>query len=113
MTKIKLLANGILFIHCIVLAIVLFGWLVPKLWPFYMATLLGTLVFELALGYCVLSKWEFALRKKIDPQTDYDYSFSSFYTHKLTQNHLSMKFFQVAATFFLVASLGLNIYFKF
>lgn len=72
-----------------------------------------SLVSELVLGYCILSKWEFDIRKKINPKLDYDYSFSSYYTYKITEHRLRANFYQFWATLFLSLSLLINLYFKF
>lgn len=109
----RIVADCIFLAHCAVVAIVGFGWAIPSIWYLYILTLLVTLVSELTLGYCFLSKWEFDLRKQIDPAVDYDYGFSSYYTHKLTHQRLSKRFIATAALFFLVASLAINIYFRF
>jgi len=106
-------ANAIFALHAAVVAIIGFGWLAPRIWPLYMVTLLVTLISEVALGYCFLSKWEFDLRKHIDPTLDYDYSFSSFYTYKLTHQHLSQRIIKYAGLVFLIGSIAISIYFKF
>jgi hypothetical protein len=109
----RILADCIFLFHCLVVAIIGFGWALPSIWYLYMLTLFVTLISEVALGYCFLSKWEFDLRKQIDPSVDYDYGFSSYYTYKLTHHRLSKRFIANAALFFLVASLAINLYFKF
>lgn len=112
--KLKRFAADLLFMfHFAVVLILLFGWLFPSLWYLYMLILLATLLSELLLGFCFLSKWEFLLRKKMNPDLDYKYSFSSYYTYKLTQQRLSEKFVQIAAVVFLSSSLVLNLYFHF
>ena len=84
-------------------------------WSFYMSILVSTLVSEALLGYCFLSRWEFALRKKLNPRTDYDYAFSSYYTNKLTHQRLniSTEFIKKSGLIFLAASLLINVYFRF
>ncbi len=105
-------ADCIFAFHCAVVLIIGFGWLVPQIWPLYMSTLVITLISELALGYCFLSKWEFDLRKQLDPSVDYDYGFSSFYTYRLTRHRLSKRFIQYAGTSFLLGSLLINLYMR-
>ncbi len=109
----KISADFIFFIHLFVFLIVLFGWAIPSLWYVYLVTTGITLLVDLFLGYCLLSKWEFSLRKKIDIDLDYDHTWASFYIRKITQNRLSPVFFMWAATFFLGSSLLLNLYFHY
>lgn len=113
MLRAKILANAIFLIHLIFVLIIIFGWLVPELWPVYITLLVGSLISELVLNYCVLSKWEFDLRKKIDPTTNYDYSFSTYYTYRLTQKYISNEFIQIMGTVFLIASILISLYFRF
>jgi len=108
----RIVAEGIFLFHCAIVVIIGFGWTITSIWYLYMLTMIATLISELALGYCFLSKWEFDLRKQIDPHLDYDYGFSSYYTYKLTRRRLSKRFIANAALSFLVASLAINIYFK-
>jgi hypothetical protein len=109
----RLGADAIWFIHFLVVALVLFGWLVPSLWYLYMAVTAGVLVSELLWSYCILSKWEFDLRKKVSPELDYEYAYASYYTYRLTRGHLSPRFLARAGIVFTVLSLAINLYFKF
>lgn len=106
-------ADSIWLIHGLIVLIAFFGWLVPSLWTIYMSILILTLLSDLIYGYCLLSKWEFSLRKSIDPTVNYNYTWSSFYTYKLTQKMLSNKFVQRVALFFIFSSLLVNFYFHF
>lgn len=106
-------ADFILVVHFFVVVLVLFGWLVPSLWLVYIAIVTGALISELLLNYCFLSKWEFDLRKKINPKLNYDYSYTSYYTYKLTHQHLSSRFLARVGIMFTTLSLAINLYFKF
>ncbi len=106
-------AMGIFLLHCVVFAIILFGWLWPEIWPLYIAIITYTLFQNWILGYCVLSRWEFALRRMINPKVRYKYNFTTYYTYKLTHRRISTRFVQVAGTVFLASSLTINLYFKF
>ena len=57
-------ADAIFILHFLLVLFVVFGWLTPRLWPWYMAALVVTLISDMVFGYCILSKWEFDLRKK-------------------------------------------------
>jgi hypothetical protein len=109
----RITADIIWLVHFLVVVLVLFGWLVPNLWYLYMAVLVGTLVSEFLLSYCFLSKWEFDLRKKVNPKLDYDFTYASYYTYRLTQGHLSPRFLGRAGILFTSLSLVINLYFRF
>ncbi len=109
----RILADAIFILHFILLFIALFGWGIPGLWYLYMGGLVSALVSDLVLGYCILSRWEFALRRKVNPEIEYDYAWSTYYTYKFTNHRIPNQFFMRTATSFLVLSIGLNLYFKF
>jgi len=106
----RITAEFIFVLHCVVVAVIAFGWVLPSLRYLYLAVLVATLFSMVAFGHCFLSKWEFFLRRKINPHLDYNYSFSSYYTYALTQHRLSEQFIYSAGLAFLIASLALNIY---
>ena len=109
----KISADFIFFVHLLVLLVIGFGWAVPSLWYVYLVITIITTLFDLFLGYCLLSKWEFFLRKKVDADLEYDYTWATFYVRKITQNRISPTFFMWAMTFFLISSLLLNLYFHY
>ena len=109
----KITADFIFLIHALIFFILLFGWMVPSIWHLYMATLIVTLLFDLFLGYCLLSKWEFSFRKKVNPEIKYDHTWATFYIRKITDNKLSPIFFMWSATIFLSFSLIINLYFRY
>lgn len=105
-------AVGVFALHCLVMVVALFGWLWPSIWPAYIALITFVLIQDIFLGYCILSRWEFSLRRLLNPKLRYDYTFSSFYTYKLTHKRLSTKFVRIAGIVFLSASLAINLYSK-
>jgi hypothetical protein len=109
----RIIADTIVIIHVCVFAFVLFGWAIPSLWYTYMTALVLTLLSDIVFGYCIISRWEFALRKKINPDINYDYSWATYYTYKLTNHRMSNTFYNRAAIIFLVASLAINLFFRF
>lgn len=109
----RVIADSIWILHFFVVLIGCFGWLLPSIWLLYICVLIIALISELSLGYCFLSKWEFDLRKKINPNVNYDYGFTSYYTYKFTNHRISNRFYQQVATVFMVVSLLLWIYFRF
>lgn len=110
----RALAEAIFLVHlALVLLIVFFGWYIPGLWPWYVAALSATLVSDLVFGYCVLSKWEFHLRKKVHPHTDYDFAWTTYYTYRLTNRRISNQFYKRMSVFYLVSALLISNYFHF
>lgn len=107
----RIAADLIFLFHAALVLVVLFGWLVPALWPAYMVLLVLTLVSDMVFGYCIVSKWEFNLRKKYNPDIEYRFAWATYYTHKLTRDRISETFYLRAATVFLVGSLSINVYF--
>ena len=106
-------AVGVFLLHCVVTTIIVFGWLWPMIWPVYIALLAWVFFQNLVLGYCILSRLEFSLRRLINPKLQYKYDFTTYYTYKLTRRRLSTRFMQVAGTLFTGASLVISLYFKF
>ena len=100
-------------IHFVVVCIALFGWLVPQIWLLYIAVLIGTLASTLTFGYCILSKWEFDLRKKSNPTLSYEYAYASYYTYRLTRGYLSGAFVAHTGVAFAASSLAINLYFRY
>ena len=109
----KTSADALFVIHFIVLLTVLFGWFFPEIWYFYMIVLFVTLLSELFWGYCILSKMEFYLRKKINSKLNYDHNWTTFYTYKITQNHISEVFYEKVTAIFFTLSFLINIYFHY
>ena len=105
--KYRLLADLVFLLHLGIVFIILFGWYFSSLYWIYLATLGITLVSEIALGYCFLSKWEFDLRKKIAPDVSYDPTFLSYYFYQLTDVNVPAIYIRYSAIIFLVTSLFL------
>lgn len=105
----RILADLIFVFHFVVIMIVIFGWLFPSIWYLYMFVLVVSLIFDIFLGYCILSKWEFLLRKKLKPDLKYSYSFTTYYTYRLTNYWLTDRFMKIVAITFLSLSILINI----
>lgn len=103
--KYRLFANLIFGLHVATVSVILFGWYFPSLYRIYLITLIATLISEIAFGYCIFTKWEFDLRKKIEPALSYDYTFVSYYVYKLFHINIPGKYVRYPATIFLVVSL--------
>jgi len=73
------LANFIFGVHLLVVLINLTGWYFESFRWFYIGILSITLLSNLLLDYCPLTRWEFNLRKKINPNSNYGSSFLAQY----------------------------------
>lgn len=74
---------GIIFsAHFVLVLIVAVGWLVPGLFYLHTALLAATIMSEILFGYCVLTRLEFGLRKKLNPDAVFDRSCIAHYTRK-------------------------------
>ena len=109
----KISADVIFLVHFVLVFIVLFGWSTPAISNIYVGILIITLLSDLIFGYCILSRWEFYLRKKLNPELNYSYSWTTYYTHQFTQKHISENFFKWAAIIFLAGSLAIHFYFQY
>jgi hypothetical protein len=109
----RLLADSIWLLHFFVVAICLFGWLLPGIWHVYIFVLASVLASNILWSHCFLSKWEFDLRKMIDPRLRYDYAYTSYYTYNVTKGYLSRDFLRWAGLGFTSVSLVINLYFKY
>ena len=77
------LASLVFVIHLILVSVVTFGWLNGDLYLLFLGALVATVISELIYGSCLLSTWEFNLRRKIDPSKKYDASCIVHYGRKL------------------------------
>jgi Protein of Unknown function (DUF2784) len=109
----RLLADTIWVLHFLVVFTVLFGWLFPSLWYVYMFVLASTFISNIFWNYCFLSKWEFYLRKKINPKLEYDFTYTSYYTYNLTKGYLSKDFLRWVGLGLTSTSLIINLYFAY
>lgn len=107
----NLVADVIWLLHFFVVIIALFGWLIPEIWYVYIFVLTSVLISNIIFEYCFLSRWEFNLRRKINPMLEYDYAYTSYYTYNLTKGFLSKDFLRWAGLSFTSASLVINLYF--
>ncbi len=107
----RIIAEIVLLIHLAVVFVILFGWAFPSLYPLYIGILAATLVSQIALGHCFLSRFEFFFRKKTDPAINYDSSFLSYYSSKLTGITVAPRLLYPASVAFLTISLALALLF--
>lgn len=76
------LANIIFVLHFLLIVIVSLGWLWNGFYFYHFGLLLATLASELFFGYCLLTRLEFGIRKKIDPNLLFDKSCIVHYIRK-------------------------------
>jgi hypothetical protein len=109
-TLYNVVADLLFGIHLIIVGILLLGWLNLQVLPVYSLALTATLLSEALLGYCPLTRWEFALRRKANPSISYGKNYLSYYAYKVVPNTLSDAQVQVAARLFLLLSLVALVY---
>src|SRR3989344_3309242 len=102
-------ADVLFVMHLALVLLAVFGWAVPSLWWVYMGALVVTLISDVVLGYCILSKWEFDLRKRLDPTVDYNYTWTTFYTYRITKHRISDTFFRRSAIIALTLAISTNL----
>lgn len=78
----KSLANFIFLVHLILVCIVTVGWLIPGFFYLHLSLLLATFLSEIFLGYCPLTRMEYAIRHKLDPTLLFDKSCMVHYLRK-------------------------------
>ena len=106
-------ANAIFLLHLLLILLVIVGWAFSSIWWLYMGVLVATLISDVIFGYCILSKWEFDLRKRVNPSTNYNYTWTTFYTYKITNRRIRDSFYKKAAITAIVLMILINLYFKF
>lgn len=106
-------ANLIFVFHVLWALVAIFGWLIPALWPLYMAVLAATLISLLFLSHCPLTRWEFNMRRKVDPTASSSSVFLAHYLAKLLGRQITDAFILRAGLVFVVASIAINLYFRF
>ncbi len=107
-TKLWMAANGMFVIHMIWMTVVIFGWAIPGIYPFYVAFLVVNLILEIYFGYCIFTKWEFDLRKQVNPNFEYGPSFIRHYLNKFFGYQVSHSYIKPVAIGFLVVSILAN-----
>lgn len=81
-TAYRILANLFFLAHIIIVFLILFGFLFQPIYAIYLLLLISTLLSELLLGYCPMTKLEFDMRRKIESGLTYDYSFFSYHPER-------------------------------
>ena len=85
------IANSLFLIHTAFAILVLVGWAIPSVSYIYFPVLIASLVSELVLGHCVLTRWEFDIRKRLYPTLHYEHSFLIHYGSRLLRIESSEK----------------------
>ena len=108
-----LLANLSFLIHIVVVLVILFGWAFSGLDLIYPLVLIIALMLESTLGYCLFTRIEFWLRKKIDPNLNYDFAYLSYFASKVLKIKVSNKLIKTVYILFLLMSLSIYYYYHF
>ena len=111
---IRIAAEIVFITHAISVAIIAFGWAVPMLYPAHLVLLFGGGLLQMMLGHCFLSRLEFALRKKLDPNIAYDSAYITHYMQSIFGDQIRPAFMRVTvpAAFIglMCVHLGLHLY---
>jgi hypothetical protein len=75
-------ADFVFLVHLTLVCVVAVGWLIPQLFYLHLTLLLATLCSEIFLGYCILTRMEYAIRHKLDPMLLFDKSCIVHYLRK-------------------------------
>lgn len=97
--------NILFVLHFIFVFIILFGWIFPSLHFIYISILLGTLLCWIFLGYCPITKWEFNIRKKYEPELNYKNEYLEYYFSKFFKVNIPVMFIRFWGITFLIISL--------
>ncbi len=93
---IRLAAETIFLSHALAVCIIMLGWAIPTLYPLHLVLLFGGSVLQVMLGHCFLSRWEFELRKKLNPAISYDSAYITHYMRVLFGNQIRPEFMRIA-----------------
>jgi hypothetical protein len=111
---IRLAAETVFLSHALAVSIITLGWAIPALYPIHLVLLFGGGVLQMMLGHCFLSRWEFALRRKLDPAISYDSAYITHYMRVLFGDQIRPEFMNVVvpASFagLICVHLGLYLY---
>lgn len=106
-------ADVVFFFHFIWIMLGMFAWAWAELWYTYVFVVVTTIASYLFSRNCILTRWEFALRRRAGQWLDFSSDWIPYYTHKLGGSRVSDAFLFRAALFFLVSTLALNLYFRY
>ena len=101
--------NILFLIHFILVFIIFFGWMLPSVHFIYISVLFATLLCWTFLGYCPITKWEFNIRRKYEPELDYRNEYIEYYFSKFFKVNIPVTFIRFWGIVFLVISLLINI----
>ena len=93
-------------LHPVVTLTILFGWMFDILFYIYGSVLFLTLLSWMWYGSCVLSEWEFVLRKKLEPELpEYEHAYIHYHLRKVFNRPPSKLFIRRIGTIFISLSL--------
>ena len=104
-----LLANLIFLLHTVIVSIIVIGWYYPAFQTLNLFVTMLTLFIEISFGYCPLTKWEFSVRKKLEPNLNYDAGFITYYAYKIFDLDVPTERIKYPAIIVLIFVLILNL----
>lgn len=99
----------IFFVHIVTTIIVLFGSFFPGTRIIYQIVLVLTFCSWLLYKGCILTIWEYKLRKKINPKIEiYEFGFVDYYLRKFFKGKARPTFIHNIGLFFIVTSMVIS-----
>jgi hypothetical protein len=105
-------------LHIVIIAINLFGWILPATRKFHFAVILITafcwfvLGIWFGIGYCPITDWQWRIKEQLG-ERNLPASFITFYINKLTGAGFSDSFINIFTMIFFVLALLLSFYINF
>ena len=109
--KHRILADFIVVLHVAVVLLLVFGWKLPDgyIWMYHVGLVL-VIVFGIIFGGCILTIWEYNLRKKTGVDISFEDPFIIYYVYKNTRLRIPPTIFRVVSVSFYLVSIGVQIY---
>ncbi len=100
-----LIVNFLFISHFAFVIIIFFGWAFPNIQFLYILVLSGTLLCWVILGYCPITKWEFNIRRKYEPNLNYRNEYLEYYFSKFFKVNIPVSFIRFYGILFIILSL--------
>jgi hypothetical protein len=102
----KIISAFMGIIHVPIVVVIFFGWIFNGFWSYvYFVTLFLTLCSWVLLGYCLITKWEFDVRKKFMDIPNYHYEYLHYWGYKLLKININPKKIRFYGILFIVVSM--------
>jgi hypothetical protein len=79
----RIAADALFLSHVVIVLLICVGWYFPQLYLVHLLALFGASVSNVYFGNCIFSTWEFTLRKKVNPEVNYEHGYMTHYIQKI------------------------------